>query len=206
LSEEERDDRIHLGAHDLAAYLDRRLDASDQERVEAHLARCSGCRLELAAVSALLEARPPFWRRRSVLGPAVAAAAAIALFFVWPEAESDLPAGPLHRETPGVTEERPNPLSPAGTVPVVEGLEWSTASGADRYRVTLFDESGTVVWKAETTTTAASLPDSVVLEPGRLYLWQVEARVGVDRWVASELTRFTVGLPPAAPGSEVRRP
>jgi hypothetical protein len=64
--------------------------------------------------------------------------------------------------------------------------------GADRYRLTLFDSDGEVLWKSTTPDTVLDLPESVVLIPGSRYLWRLEARVGWDMWEASELIDFEI--------------
>ena len=72
---------------------------------------------------------------------------------------------------------------------------WSKAESADNYRLTLFDAEGLVVWRAATSDTQLALPDSVELQPGRLYLWTVEARIGFDVWESSALIEFQVQGP-----------
>jgi len=64
--------------------------------------------------------------------------------------------------------------------------------GADRYRVTLFDASGHVLYETQLAGTVAVLPDTVVLVAGRPYLWKVAARTGWDRWSPSELVEFSL--------------
>jgi len=66
---------------------------------------------------------------------------------------------------------------------------------ADLYRVTLYDTAGEVIWQVDTRETHIAPPDMVRIEPGALYLWQVDARVGWDRWVSSELVRFSISDP-----------
>jgi hypothetical protein len=68
-----------------------------------------------------------------------------------------------------------------------------------------------VLWKGETERTSLTLPDSVSLEPEETYLWRVEARTGIDRWIASEMARFDVepgaeGSPGDGGGQEARPP
>ena len=65
--------------------------------------------------------------------------------------------------------------------------------GAEVYRVTLFDKVGKLLFEMESADTMTALPDSIGLAPGRLYLWKVEARIGWERWVSSELIEFRVG-------------
>jgi hypothetical protein len=58
--------------------------------------------------------------------------------------------------------------------------------------VTLFDSTGTVVFDTESMDTTSSLPDSVRLVAGQRYLWKVEARTDIGRWVASDLIEFSL--------------
>ena len=86
----------------------------------------------------------------------------------------------------------PVPRSPVGAVAAVNDLRWSRVAGADRYRVTVFDATGGVVYAAEVLDTVVAFPDSVALVPGDSYLWKVDARIGFDRWAASELAEFSI--------------
>jgi hypothetical protein len=58
--------------------------------------------------------------------------------------------------------------------------------------VTLFDESGDVLWESALADTVAGLPGDVALEPGRDYFWIVSARMGFDRWETSALAQFSL--------------
>ena len=71
-------------------------------------------------------------------------------------------------------------------------LQWTSLAGADRYRVTLFEAGGRVLYETERADTAATLPDSIGLVPGRSYVWMVEARIGFDRWSTSRLVEFSI--------------
>jgi hypothetical protein len=86
----------------------------------------------------------------------------------------------------------PTSVAPIGEVAAVSQLRWTAVPGADRYRVTVFDADGRVVYEASPTDAVATLPDSLVLIPGQRYLWRVAARVGFDRWVSSNLVEFTL--------------
>ncbi len=86
----------------------------------------------------------------------------------------------------------PAPVAPLGTVRTARELVWTPVDGADRYRVTLYDADAAVRYEAELDEPTAVLPDSVMLIAGRPYLWKVEARVGFDRWVASDLLEFRI--------------
>lgn len=92
-------------------------------------------------------------------------------------------------------------MSPVGDVASAATLQWTLVAGADRYRVTLFNAAGAVLFEAQVTDTAVTLPDSVVIAQGRSYLWKVEARTGWDRWAASDLIEFRVDSAPAPPAT-----
>jgi len=188
-------DDTHPGPDNLAAYLDRRLAASARAEVEAHVAWCDECRSELREVSGILRTDGAKSRRRLVwIGPAVAAAAAIVLLVAYPRGPS-ADEDPAHRDAPGAVDYAPILTSPAPEAagPGARILRWTRVERADRYRVTVFDGAGTVVWRTETPDTLVSLPDAAGLVAGMSYLWRVDARVGVDRWVESRLQPLAVG-------------
>jgi hypothetical protein len=125
--------------------------------------------------------------------PAAAAAAAILLFSGPPPTDQ---AGPRHRAPTITAAPAPTPMSPIGVVAAAPLLRWAAVDGADRYRINVFDAQGVVLYETELTDTVAPLPESLRLEPGRTYLWKVEARTGFDRWVTSELIEFSLaGVP-----------
>jgi len=53
--------------------------------------------------------------------------------------------------------------------------------------VSVFDTTGTVAWRIVTRDTSAILPPTAGLTSDSRYLWRVDARVGIDRWVESTL-------------------
>jgi hypothetical protein len=205
LSERGSEPVRHLSADQVAAYLDRGVEGADREAIESHLAVCSECRQELRAISGVLAAQTRPGRRWATAAPLVGAAAAVALIFLWPEGESEVPAGPAHREVPIVAEDRPTPVSPVGSVDEAQALEWSRVEGSDRYRVTLYDVEGNTLWRTEARVNRVALPDSILLTPRQAYLWKVEARVEVDRWLPSELVSFRV-TPPSGTSASGRSP
>lgn len=180
----------HLTEDEVVAYLGHRLAGEPLRRVELHLARCADCRQEvIEATEIMRSARRVRW---PVMVPAAAAAAVALLFLGWPQ-NGGTPTRPAqHRESPLVVTTVPAPVAPLGVVADVEQLVWSRVASADRYRLTLYDEAGSVLWRETTTDSLLSLPDSVPIEAGRVYLWKVEARVGWDVWESSELTEFRV--------------
>jgi hypothetical protein len=187
----------------LAALAEGALDAAARAELLPHLGTCPRCRGIVGSVArsladsgvarqvAALEGRG---RRRLFRIGLPAAAAAILLAVALPRWVDEMRGG--HRGPPGQGTLAPHPVAPVGTVADATALRWTAVAGANRYRVTLFDAAGRVLYETQRADTVVTLPDSVTLAPGRPYLWMVEARVGWDRWSASDLIRFSI-----APGA-----
>ncbi len=186
----------HLESGDVAAYLDGALALSERPRIEAHAAECLACRADLVEAARLLRTAPRH-RRLYVPAGAVAAAAAAVFLVYWAESVSVPPGPPGFREPALTTSVAPVVVSPRGVTTAAARLVWTAVPHADRYRLTLFDGSGIVVWETQTTQTSVLLPDSIRLLPGAPYLWKVEAQTGWNRWVSSDLVGFSLG--PARP-------
>jgi CHAT domain-containing protein/tetratricopeptide (TPR) repeat protein len=190
----------------LADFVDGTADPGRRERSVAHLATCGRCRRQLASVVDLLSdpsiavevrqverLRGPSAPRRKLLAGAslIAAAAAVVLLLVRPRANDQ--SANEHRGDTITASSAPVPVSPIGDVVAATTLSWSAVPGAEGYRVTLFEAGGKLLFEAESPDTVTALPDSIVLVPGSLYLWKVEARTSWERWVSSELIEFRVG-------------
>ncbi|MGD2122589.1 MAG: zf-HC2 domain-containing protein [Gemmatimonadota bacterium] len=186
----ERSASSHPTDEELAAYLGKELRGDHLRRVESHLAACPTCREEL--IDAMEVLRSPRRSRWTILAPAAAAVAAVVLLVTWPQGPNPPTGRPAHRESPSEAVVTPVPVSPIGTVDIVEAFRWEGFPGADRYRVTLFDAEGSVLWKPLTEQSEIELPDSVTLTIGQPYLWTVEARVGWDVWETSDLVEFSL--------------
>lgn len=177
----------HLEVEQVAGYLEGRLEPSERARVEAHLADCVECTSEIVDVRRLAGPATSKIRLWSVIS---AAAAAGVLLAVW-TGYGGLSRGRAEfRELPTPSAGAPTPLAPSGTDTVPVTFRWSPVAGADRYRVSLFDVEGSVVWEGEVASSTAALPDSIRLTPLTPYLWQVKARTGAGRWSAAPLTEF----------------
>lgn len=162
-----------------------------------HVAACPRCRAQVASVARALadpdvarelpETRERDRRRYRLTLPL--AAAAVLLLLLWLPADEDSPHRGPPQPSPATV---PVPRSPVGAVASVNDLRWSIVAVADRYRVTVFDAGGRVMYAAEVADTIVLFPDSVALVPGASYLWKVDARTGFDRWSGSELVEFSV--------------
>ena len=187
----------------IAAIVDGAVEPSQRERISRHLADCAACRRAVASVAAALEdrevaraaaiAEPPARRRLARFMMPAAAAAAILFLAVLGRPSQNVANDPTHRAPAATAPSAPVAVAPLGTGGRPASLRWQSVAGADRYRVTLYGLDGSVLYAVELRDTAAALPDSVVLAPGRSYRWLVEARTDWNRWSASELFEFSVG-------------
>jgi len=183
----------------IAALAEGSLDVEERDALLPHVGSCSHCRALLASLSrarsSLVGAkqldvlgRPGDVVKRGVRWRSImipVAAAAVLLLMIWSRAERS----PL-REPPA-TLQAPRPIRPVAQVAAPTSLVWSSIPQAGRYRVTIFDREGGVVWETQTADTSVSLPDTVHLGYGVEYYWKVSARIELNRWADSPLTGFT---------------
>ena len=191
----------HLTEAEVVAYLGHELTDHPLRQVEQHLAGCSECRDEIVEAREILaQPRRSRWR---VLAPVAAAAAAIVLFIVWPVNPDTQPGPSQHRDAPlsGVAASAPSLITPVGPAIRFEEMVWSRVGDADRYRLTLYDDGGVVIWRATTADTSVPFPDTLELQQSLPYLWKVEARVGWDVWQSSDLTQFELRDQGAGPAT-----
>lgn len=190
-------------------YVTRKLAPEEKDAFEVHLLACTHCqdevRLVLAVREELARGTPTIERRRRLTGAGMrwgvtAAAAAVVLVAVLPRLAREAGAPDEHRAIPGVEVVGPRLLAPIGGVAHADVVLWARVVGADRYRVTLLDARGDVLWETETADTSAALPESLRLEGGVPYYWKVDARVDWERWLKSTVAEFE--LPPAGSGPQ----
>jgi hypothetical protein len=183
---------------DVAALAAGDADAELRGRSVDHAAGCRRCAAALAdgaralgddtvarEIERLERPRRHSWLRLAV--PLAGAAAAV-LLLRSPATSPDA----VHRSTPVTEFPAAALVYPRGPVADVPALRWNAVPMADRYRVTLFAEDGTVIHESVVSETFAVIPGSVRLESGRTYFWTVAARTGFDRWVTSEMAEFSV--------------
>jgi hypothetical protein len=186
----------HLTGGEVAGYLEGTLPPSDRSRVAAHLAACDECCSELIEVAQLLRTQPQPRDRRGLwyVTAGVAAAAAV-LLLILPQPAQPPTAPPGYREPVVTTTVGPVIVAPRGETTAGRTMVWSTVPHAERYRLTLFDATGTVIWESQVSDSFATLPTTIELRPRASYFWQVEAQTSWNRWVRSDLVEFSVTWP-----------
>lgn len=198
----------------VAEVVEARDDMSARPEIIVHLAACARCRDQVVAVARVLRdplvaaevrrfsaspvALPTRRWRGATLGAMTAVAAAVTLMVVSsadraPREQSmaGVKGTPVHREQ-SITAAAPNLIGPLGMVAAADTFRWTSVPRADRYRVTVFAQDGTVIWEKDATDTTMTPPDPVAGGAGTTYQWRVEARTGWDRWVASDLVEFSL--------------
>lgn len=192
---------------------ERGVSLADDPDLITHLATCARCREQVASVARLLrqpavvaetertKPRPATdafrWR---FAGAVVTALAAGVTFMVVGSSDrtgmrrpaADLVDAPAHREPSLTTTVAPTLIAPLGAVTVADTFRWMSVPRADRYRLTVFDREGTLVWEAAGLDTAMAPPASITHRRNTACFWKVEARTSRDRWVESELFEFSV--------------
>jgi hypothetical protein len=195
-------------------FVDGVMNPDDRAAMLVHLASCASCRSEVAALSRLItqpairselerldtaESRTASPRRFVKFGGIIAAAAAaavVALLLVPRSPQGEGPAGTAqHRAAVLTLSAPPVTVAPAGPVETPVRFVWTSVPRADRYELTLFDQSGSILWQTESSDTLVVLPDSIALASGASYFWKVEARIDFDRWSESGLAEFTLMTP-----------
>ena len=180
---------MHLEPHQVAAYVDGRLDAQEAARLEAHLAQCDECRNELIEVRRLLPGTARRWRWPAV---GALAAAAVLLLVLGRSVDrgdrSTVRGGEGQPAAPAVMSPADGATLPTGTA----WFLWRGVRGAAAYRFTLTDERGDQVWSTESADTALALPASVHLQRGHGYYWSVDVLLADGRSATTGFRGFRV--------------
>ena len=70
-------------------------------------------------------------------------------------------------------------------------FRWTSLGESMAYKFSLLRETGAVVWSADVRDTSISLPESIVLQPGKTYLWQIETSLADKKLERSAVHAFT---------------
>ena len=197
----------------ITAFAEGSAEPAESSAQLAHLLACPRCCRQVASVARLLadasvknqiehlslSGRTVRTRRLRVIGAMTGLAAAAALLLtVARHYSSNEPTTPAYREQSVTGAVPPVPIAPVGTATAIDPFRWRSVPRANRYRITVFDRDGSVVWEAQTRDTSIAIPASLARPTAATYLWRVEARVGwEERWAASDLTEFTLRPAPS---------
>jgi hypothetical protein len=173
--------RAHTESAELAAYLDRRLEPAAVARVEGHLAECRLCRDELLEARLLLDSAAAMQeasrRRRTSLVRSWLVAATVVGVAALPlirRARVTADAPPVRATTS--SRATIEVVAPPGYLvdPATVAFTWRPLTGANTYRLTVTDSSGTPLFTATTPDTVVRPPAPGVLVRGVSYLWYVD--------------------------------
>lgn len=188
----------HIRPHDLAAYLDGGASEGERALVEAHLSACSACCEELIEVRRLRAESPHRRRVGWYLAGAASAAAVLAILLVGQPWKEPTPGAvlPSTQRAPSAAAPGVKTLSPGDGEGVgAEGLVFSwrpAGAGPVLYNLVLTTEEGDSIWAATTRDTIVAPPEGDVLEPGRTYLWYVDALLSDGRPASSGVRHFRI--------------
>ncbi|MEK9136395.1 MAG: hypothetical protein AAB393_04680 [Bacteroidota bacterium] len=211
---------MHLTENEIALYIEDRLSPDAREKVEGHLADCSLCVEQVAALARLDEMlagtadpaldtnvvrkaeeivgepfRQPTAKMTSFWSPVRYAIAAVLVVSVG--IAYYFTTTPIETERFRSDAHVPSSfiLSPedGATIPQ-EGLRfsWTAIPSAITYRLTLHELDGEVVWTIATKETSLTVAPTVALQTGNKYLWRVEALFPDDTRFRSQLNAITV--------------
>lgn len=205
---------------ELNSYLSGSLTAGERERVESHLALCRQCRHLLAVALESSKPEPQTYRapqmlkaravrigrgeraasRSLVFGLPIRYAAASAIFILAISAtmifffrsSERLPTDRL-RQQEGFSI-APQLLSPAGGATVTTDqieFRWSEVQGARSYHLTVMNETGDIVFRAQAERERLSVNSTDArLESGKTYFWFVTAKSIDEATVDSVIFKF----------------
>lgn len=210
---------MHVVETDILLYIENRLPREGRQKLEAHVGRCDECAKQFASLARLpyaLKESVPFELDESVLQKAVDIVGGKQSVRSWNFRFFNSPfraafAGlsilavvlttyllvPRHVPSQFRSTETATPmlrLFPSDGAKVGDThpvFRWSSAVKSSAYKFSLMDENGVIVWIWDVRDTAVSLPSTVVLIPGKTYLWRVESFLADKTLERSALHVFT---------------
>lgn len=194
-----------LDAESIASVVEGHDDRAESAAARAHLVECARCRNEVASLARLLEVpevrkeldhlRQPVRNLRIpfVAGALLTTAAAAALTIIVGRPSPASLNKPVYREESVTGFAAPRLLAPLGAIANINAFQWTSVPRADRYRITVYNRDGSVIWETLTRDTVITPPEVVQGMRDATLLWRVAAHVGwEDRWTASDLAMLSV--------------
>jgi hypothetical protein len=193
---------MHTDAHEVLLYVEGKLSDNERKIIEAHVAQCEPCAKRFADLSRLPRIlnqtvpfeidegtfkkavaivprgksrqllyrlfTPPF--RMALAGMAIAIIA-VSTYLLLPKPE---PSKFRSDRVEGSTTLRLYPEDGAIVREERPSFRWTSIGTSSVYRFSLMDETGAVIWQNDPRDTSITLPESLVLQSGKTYLWRVE--------------------------------
>ena len=185
----ETDVNAHPSVEEIAAYLSGRISGSALAALESHLAGCRNCREEVTSARALMKERVS--SRRHWLVPAAAAALLLMGILIKPPNAGERERASSPQRASG--RESIVVLSPRGaTTDATVSFAWRSVGSGALYALNLSDSTGTTVWETQTADTSITLPRSVTLLPGTVYMWYIDASIPNGLTATSGIRSFRV--------------
>ena len=210
---------MHVTESDILLYLDDKLPAEDKQKLEQHVGRCNECAGQFAtlvrlphvlkesipikvdeetlnkAIKLVKRAEPTIgWTFRVFAHPFRTALAgvsvvtiALAVYLLIPRPE------PAQFRSTDSSVPMLKLFPPDGATMSEPHLEfhWSSVARSAVYKFSLMDRNGVSVWNWDVRDTSLLLPSTVVLLPGKTYLWRVESFLADRSLERSALHVFT---------------
>jgi len=168
----------HLDSDLVAGYAERRLDRSAAGRVEAHVADCADCRRDLAAVTGQVAGARRRHRLMVVTPGLVAASVALVVLSRGLGTGGPAPEQVMRPAAPGAERRVALPAYLPGPGARVDPADLEFVWGRDGpdalFDLTVADSAGEVVWRARTSDTVLTPPDSLRWVAGARYHWWVD--------------------------------
>ncbi len=210
---------MHVNETEILLYIENKLPPEDRKRLEVHVGRCDDCASQFATFTRLsdvlrktipIDINPEtFKRAAAIVAPRkhtavwnfarfvspfrvslatlfVVGVVGIAYFLSSPKELSRFrsPESPLTTFTL-------YPPDGAELNEITPTFHWTPVATTSVYNFSLMDESGVAVWNWDVRDTVVILPASVVLLPGKTYLWRVESFLADKTHERSALHVFT---------------
>lgn len=190
---------MHATEANILLYLENKLSPGNTEEMKGHFSHCHQCREQLVAIlrlpaimesgqappldphvyaraqqlgattrSALLRFRlPPFGKL--ALAALAFIAAGVSYFFL----AEPTPPSRFRDRAPVPLVFSMHPSEGAVVTQRTATFRWSAMKNAVGYQIAVYRENGTPLWQGTSKDTLLVLPEEVVLQPGKIYLWRV---------------------------------
>ncbi len=210
---------MHVTEVEILLYIEDKLPPEDRKKLEAHVSRCDDCIAQFSAFARLSDvlgetiqvgiSAAAFkravavvasqkstggWSFGHVVSPLrVSLATLVVIGIVWTTyiLVSPQQASEFRSTENSLTRFTLSPPDGAELNESTPTFHWTPVARTSVYNFNLMNESGVTVWNWDVRDTMVILPSSVVLLPGKTYLWRVESFLADKTHERSALHVFT---------------